>query len=660
MADKNADQIKAYYTELSKLAPSQDWERILKTAKKILGISLTEKKAFQTKVICLINLDKFDEALGSIERFNFSDNDDLYFERAYCQYRLNQVEEAYKTLSKCENPGLKEKELMAQISYRLERYQEAYDTYRDIIKNADVDDDYETERTTNLSAVCANLPGTNFDMSENEDKTFELCYNSACMSISKGNFAEAQAKLEKAEIMCQEMFKEEDPDDVDGLEREVVVIRAQLAYCLQKLGKSEEALKVYNNVLKTRKADAAVNACIANNLVCINKDQNVFDSKKRIKTAKAQELRHKLTLKQQGLIAYNEILFCIITSQNKVAQQLLEKYAQTFNDKERYSLLKMAQLCKEKKYQEAEMLLFELQKGSCSPTVLFYLLQIYLTQGKVDQAIDLIPTLEDFKNFKLGIVSAMVTLMASKKRTGDATKLLESAINYHSGQNASGSELKRLIKENANYQLMCGNYPGACEMLEKLRAMDPSDFRILSKLINIYSKFDSETAKRLSTELPSLEDIIANSTIDLDTLENQFSLLSSKTAKLLKSGTAQVNSPEKVKSPDSEKLKTIKKKKKRKILLPKKMDPKVPIDPERWIPLKERSYYRGRKNKKKGIVFKGAQGAVGKETGSGVTPTSPRAKADSPAVEAKPAAESKPKPSANKSKPKKKKGKGGW
>ena len=72
---------------------------------------------------------------------------------------------------------------------------------------------------------------------------------------------------------------------------------------------------------------------------------------------------------------------------------------------------------------------------------------------------------------------------------------------------------------------------------------------------------------RLSTELPSLEDIMANSTIDLDKLENQFSLLSSKSAKLLKSGTVQVKSPDKVKPPDSEKLKTVKKKK-RKIRLP--------------------------------------------------------------------------------------------
>jgi hypothetical protein len=58
-------------------------------------------------------LDKFDEALTSIERSH--ECGDLYFEKAYCQYRLNKVEEAYDTLLKCETMGVKEKELLAQV-----------------------------------------------------------------------------------------------------------------------------------------------------------------------------------------------------------------------------------------------------------------------------------------------------------------------------------------------------------------------------------------------------------------------------------------------------------------------------------------------------------------------------------------------------------------
>jgi len=85
-------------------------------------------------------------------------------------------------------------------------------------------------------------------------------------------------------------------------------------------------------------------------------------------------------------------------------QKLLRKYEVEFEDKERYALLKMAQLCKEKKFPEAEKLLIDFTKGACSSKVLYYLLQIYLTQAKVDEAIEFIKTLDDYKSFKLGIV----------------------------------------------------------------------------------------------------------------------------------------------------------------------------------------------------------------------------------------------------------------
>ena len=64
----------------------------------------------------------------------------------------------------------------------------------------------------------------------------------------------------------------------------------------------------------------------------------------------------------------------------------------------------MAQLCKEKKYSDAEKLLNDLRAQPCSSIVLFYLTQIYLMQGKVDEAIATIKTMDEFKQYKLGIV----------------------------------------------------------------------------------------------------------------------------------------------------------------------------------------------------------------------------------------------------------------
>ncbi len=82
----------------------------------------------------------------------------------------------------------------------------------------------------------------------------------------------------------------------------------------------------------------------------------------------------------------------------------VKQFELKFNDKERFTLLKMAQLYKEKKYAEAEKMLLNLKNDSSSIAILFYLLQILLIQGKTDEAIQLFKELDEFKAYKLGIV----------------------------------------------------------------------------------------------------------------------------------------------------------------------------------------------------------------------------------------------------------------
>lgn len=648
MSEKNADQIKALYTELHKIAPTQDWERILKVAKKILGLSVTEKKAFHCKTVCLIHLEKFDEALTGIERNQ--DAHDLYFEKAYCEYRLNRVQEAYNTLIKCKDMAQKEKELLAQIAYKLEKYQESYEVYRDLVKNAD--DEYDNERNTNFSAVVAALRAADpsstkdLDMSENENQTYELCFNSACISISKGKFEEAEQKLKKAESMCEKTF--EDEEDQEYVESELASIRIQLAYCLQKLGKTEDALKIYNNVMKSKPADLSVNAVASNNLVCLNKDQNIFDSRKKLKAATSSELDSKLNSIQRSIIAYNEILFSIITNQRDASQKLLEQFKTKFDSSERYAMLKVILLYKEKKYAECEKVLSELVKLSKTSSVLkFYLIQIYLTQGKQAEAVEVFKTLDEYKAFKLGLISALVTLLKHLNDKSSASNLLNDAVAYFAKSNAQAKELEVYIRENSNFQTESGNLQKACEMLEKMRTYRPKDTRILSKLINLYSKFDVEKAKALSKELPSLEEVAADSNIDIDTLESQFSLLNSKYARSKAAPSTTAKSPDQSKTGEAVVKK--KKKKNRKVKLPKNYNPNIALDLERWLPLRERSYYKGRRNKKKNQIGKGTQGAVSSKESSAPVPQSPKAGSATPEVSA-----SKPKAPAGAQKKKKK------
>lgn len=106
-------------------------------------------------MVSLIQVSKFNEAIQFIERTKLTH---LIFERAYCEYRLNQPDKALKTIDSAGSAALGSanlKELRAQVLYRLEQFEECFDTYKDIIKNTN--DEYEDERATNLSAVAANL-----------------------------------------------------------------------------------------------------------------------------------------------------------------------------------------------------------------------------------------------------------------------------------------------------------------------------------------------------------------------------------------------------------------------------------------------------------------------------------------------------------------------
>lgn len=113
---------------------------------------------------------------------------EVVFEKAYCEYRLNRVESALKTIEGAPEQTDKLKELYGQVVrlcvclraagccsyfrserlvligasfvfsvqlYRLERFTECKSVYTDLIRNSQ--DEYEEERKTNLSAVVASM-----------------------------------------------------------------------------------------------------------------------------------------------------------------------------------------------------------------------------------------------------------------------------------------------------------------------------------------------------------------------------------------------------------------------------------------------------------------------------------------------------------------------
>ncbi|KAG8038593.1 hypothetical protein G9C98_006289 [Cotesia typhae] len=606
MASKD-NNLPVLYGELNKLGHSGDFERALKVAHKILAFIQDDEAALHCKIICLIQLSKFNDALQLISRYG-KQTSNWEFEKSYCLYRLNQVPEALAVVEKVSNPSLKLKELKAQILYRLEKYEECFAVYRDIIKNTD--DEYEDERETNLAAVIVNLTseGSKLDVPQLKEDTYELTYNAACRLIEQGSsgdrvvLAEAEKKLRAAEKMCKEALEEDATES--EIDNEVGIIRVQLGYCLQLQGREKEAQAFYMNALKMKPDDIALAAVASNNLVTLNKDHNVFSSKKRMKSATLEGLEHKLTSRQRKSIAYNQCLLALYTNQGEQCQKLCGKLVKDYPDMQKdASFVQAVQLSKEAKIQEAVDLLLNNLNPNNDLCMRLACVQLLLQQGERKKAIEILENLNERDRSLSGVVSALVTLHMAENNRERASAVLKDAVNYYKNNKEKTGDLGTLWRQAADFHLRGGEVAVAAASLEALLEASPNDTKTLAQLIIAYSKFSPGKAQVLSKQLPPLDQVAG--VIDVDVLESSNWVIGTKVIK-----RKVEPSPGKPGTDSAQKIKKTKKRK-RKGKLPKNYDPSVAPDPERWLPRHERSGFRKKRDRRnRDTAMKGTQGTA--------------------------------------------------
>ncbi|XP_068043436.1 signal recognition particle subunit SRP72 [Anomalospiza imberbis] len=613
------------WSEVNRCGQNGDFARALKSVNKILQINKDDVTALQCKVVCLIQNGNFKEALGVINTHTkVLTSDVIAFEKAYCEYRLNRIESALKTIQSASQQTDKLKELYGQVLYRLERYDDCLVAYRDLIRNSQ--DEYEEERKTNLSAVVAAQSTWEKVVPEDlglREATYELCYNSACALIGQGKLNEAMKKLQKAEELCRQSLSEDSDVTEEDIEAELAIIHGQMAYIMQLQGRTEDALQLYNQIIKLKPTDVGLLAVIANNIITINKDQNVFDSKKKVKLTNAEGVEHKLSKKQLQAIEFNKALLAMYTNQADQCRKLSASLQSQSPEHLLPVLIQAAQLCREKQHAKAVGLLqdFADQHPASAAEIKLTMAQLKIAQGSVTKACMILRSIEELQH-KPGMVSALVTMYSHEEDIDSAIEVFTQAIQWYQQHQPKSPVHLSLIREAANFKLKHGRKKEAISDLEELWKQNPKDVHTLAQLISAYSLVDPEKAKVLSKHLPSSDTMSLK--VDVDALENSHgaTYVRKKAGKLTGDNQQKEQGQGEVK----------KKKKKKKGKLPKNYDPKVTPDPERWLPMRERSYYRGRKKgKKKDQVGKGTQGST--TTGSSELdasrtasspPTSPR------------------------------------
>uniref|UniRef100_A0A4W6BPY9 Signal recognition particle subunit SRP72 n=1 Tax=Lates calcarifer TaxID=8187 RepID=A0A4W6BPY9_LATCA len=635
--------VASLWTEVNRCGQNGDYTRALKALTKILHENRDDVTALHCKIVCLVQNGSFKEALNVMNTHSKVLGSEAVFEKAYCEYRLNRVESALKTIEGAPEQTDKLKELYGQVLYRLERYDECKSVYTDLIRNSQ--DEYEEERKTNLAAVVAAM--SQWEKAPLDDlglpeSTYELCQF----------------------LLCRVSLADDSDVTEEDIESELAVIHSQMAYVMQLQGRTDEALQLYNQVIKLKPSDVGLLAVTANNIITINKDQNVFDSKKKVKLTNAEGVEYKLAKKQLQAIDFNKALLAMYTNQADQCRKLSSSLQSQNPGHPRPVLIQVAQLCREKQHSRAIELLqqFSDQHPESASGIKLTMAQLYLVQvmsysNTCVNSLMVIPPQ----------VSALVTMYSHEEDIDGAIDVFKQAIEHYQSEQPGSAAHLALVREAANFKLKYGRKKEAISDLEQLWKQNTNDIHTLAQLISAYSLVDTDKAKSLSKHLPSADTMSFN--VDVDELEN------SHGATYVRKKAAKVTGENLPKEQGQGEIK--KKKKKKKGKLPKNYDPKATPDPERWLPMRERTYYRGKKKgKKKEQIGKGTQGATAgasaeldaSKTASS-PPTSPRPGSASgssaaPGSNVVPPRQQKPAASGatRKKAPQKKKkgGKGGW
>uniref|UniRef100_A0A8D8W6P3 Signal recognition particle subunit SRP72 n=1 Tax=Cacopsylla melanoneura TaxID=428564 RepID=A0A8D8W6P3_9HEMI len=623
--------LNSLYLELYKFCQSSTFDKALKSANKILHSYPDEEKALQCKIVSLLQLNKFDDALQTFEKYSkISEN--LQFEKAYCHYRLSNIKKALEIIDESNDNSLRMKELKAQVLYRLENYEDCYKVYKEVIKNTH--DEYEDERETNLAAVIANLAATQskVDVPDLRESTYELVYNAACSLIGKGQYIEAEKKLRLAEKLWKEALE----DDEDEILDEIHILKVQQAYCMQMQGREKDSQNIYTSILKEKPTDVGLVAVANNNMAVINRDQNLFDSKKRMKNTLLDELDHKLNSRQKKIILMNNCLLALYTNQNVLCNQYCDKLLAKYPDAaETVALIKAVSFSKDNKMAEAVKTLEEYSNKYPAKQLYIRLaaVQLYLNQGDIKSALSSLEGLSGENKFRPGIVSALVSLYLASQDRDRASKILEQTVDWYRKTKVNASDLTTLWRQAADFHLRGGESTVAAKSLEELLKVQPDDKKTMAQLVIAYAQFDAKKALALSRKLPQLDPVT-----DVDVLESSNWVMGAKVIKKVgaKPDPTSPGTPTPGTGDVQKQNKPRHKKKKGK--LPANYDPNVEPDPERWLPRHERSGFRKKRDRRVrtepvNTVGKGTQGAAtGAQDQFDITKMPSQVKTQSPAA----------------------------
>lgn len=625
-----------------------DHDEVLKAADATLSKSKNDIEAQHVRVVALLKLDRFDDAVRAVETGGDQLKERARLEWAYALYKAGKPDQAAKAAHEgADVSGRGMRHVEAQASYRNEDFERAIDLYSKLSSERGQAAHEDVDLRINTGAVEAQLEWSGRGALVQKKKpgredleAFETAYNAACGSIARDELGQAEVLLRRAKDLCnalEELSEEEK-------QTEILPITIQQIYVLIRQGRLGDASALAANIdskeyvyMNARISDYANNLSVTesstqhvaetNKAAAASEPANPFLSQRLIHKTPEEITPDKPFAYQSAAMRRNNYSLDLLSQKyagivESTASAISAKPSPTLDvNINSLSAVNAAAHAHNKAGKEAlKAVLPVLERRSNDIGLILVATQLYVLSANHGAAIALFEALferlskssnsaDKDVRFAPGLVGTLVALYSARGQTSHVrTELAEAAKYWQKRQQASSGSispraLSHLYKA-AGTALLESNDPAdhtlASDIFNELHSQDDSDRYTTAGLVAALATANptSITSTQLSALTP-VDRLIAG--IDISALES---------AGVAKAPSAPAPTATK-RAADTSAPATKANKKIRSSKMPKNYDPAKTPDPERWLPMKDRSYYRpkgGKKNKQKQAMF--MQGGV--------------------------------------------------
>ncbi|KAI1172291.1 hypothetical protein F4777DRAFT_519002 [Nemania sp. FL0916] len=596
--------------------------------------------ALHARVVALLKLDRFDDALRAIADGGPALDVRCRLEKTYALYKAGRLREALEALeavaaqAQAQASSRPFRHLRAQIAYRAEHFSDAAAVYHALAREHDpaADSDpavphaYANDVTINLLAAHAQLEwaglGHRVDATQRQPsrahlESFETAYNAACVHIARAELPKASVFLKRARDLC-EASEDLSPDEKKA---ELLPIIVQHVYVLATLGKHAEAAALQKLVVPSDILEAPTLAVAQNNQVALaGTAGNPYLTQRATELAGQLSGNDKLFAYQQAILTRNRYALDLQMQKFRGADDLTSRHI--LGASTPTALLEAAPLGVINAAARTQMgggkqaiskLLPLLEKRPHDVGLLLTIVQLYVQMQAPGPALAIVEAfLKRLENatdadladvrFSPGLVAAVVALYRLQGRQNlIRAELAGASAHWRSKPDYAPTSLLRA----AGIELLRSPNPedtaAAGATFEKLVAQQSHDISAAAGLVASFATRDYAKVEPYLAKLTTVERLMAG--VDVQALVGAGVCSVASLAPAAKKRAAAADEPEKERVT----------KRHRKKRLPKNYEEGKQPDPERWLPLRDRSTYRPKGKKGKKRAQEATQGGMVKE-----------------------------------------------